>query len=189
MSIKVTGFNVALARLKSMPARLETELKNELKASADKIRKNAAKDAPADVGKLRNSIITRQNSDLNYSVIVQNSYAAFQEWGTKGQANVPTELKDYAAQFKGIKGSGELSPVDALQAWVKRKGLAGTYNPKTKRRQGGKMTKEKQDRQLAFLIWRKIKKYGIKPHPFFFKHVFAERERLNKTIINIFSKL
>lgn len=189
MNIKVTGLDEAIARLSGMPARLQSELKNELRASADKIRKNAASDAPADVGKLRNSVTVIKNNDLNYQVVVQNSYAAFQEWGTKGQTDVPAELQEYAAQFKGLKGSGTLSPVDALQAWVKRKGLAGTYSTTTKRRLGSKVTKEKQDRALAFLIWRKIKKYGIKPHPFFFKNVFDERSRLGAVVKNIMQRL
>ena len=186
---KVRGIEQAMKRMSEMPRRFETEIKSELRASADKIRSNAAKDAPGDTGKIRNSIVVTKNSDVNYTVVVQNSYAAFQEWGTKSQTSVPPELQQYAAQFKGIKGEGIVSPIDALQAWVKRKGIAGTYSTKSKRRQGSKATKEKQDRALAFIIWRKIKKYGIKPHPFFFKHVFAEEKRLEQVVKRIMSSL
>lgn len=189
MNIKVKGLDEAIAKMKTIPSRLQDELKNELRESADKIRKNAAKDAPGDVGKLRNSIVVVKNTDLNYEVIVQNSYAAFQEWGTKGKTSVPGELQSYAAQFKGLKGTGTVSPVDALQAWVKRKGIAGTYSVKTRRRTGNAATKEKQDRALAFVIWRHIKKFGVTPHPFFFKHVFTERDNLGRTVSNIMKRL
>lgn len=189
MNIKIKGLNEAIARMSTMPDRLNAELKNELQATADKIRKNAASDAPADQGKLRNSIVVTKTNDLNYKVIVQNSYAAFMEWGTKGKTSVPGELSAYASQFKGIKGTGTVSPVDALQAWVKRKGLAGTYSVKSRRRQGSTQTKDKQDRAIAFAIWNKIRKTGVTPHPFFFKNVFAEQARFEGVIKNIFKNL
>ncbi len=185
INIKVKGLNEALARIGTLPTRLERELKNEIRASADEIRKLAYRDAPKDQSRLAQSITSLQRTGFAWDVVVQNDYAAYQEWGTKGHRSVPAELTQYAALFKGPGPKTGISPVDALQAWVKRKGLAGTYSTKTRRRQGSAATKAKQDRALAFLIWRKIKREGVKAHPYFFKNVFYVQGKFEKKLDEI----
>lgn len=189
IKVKVTGLDEAIAKLSTLPKRVQTELKTELKLSAEAIRRNAIKDAPADQGKLRNSIVVTTNSDVSYSVVVQNNYAAYMEFGTKSKTKIPAELSAYAAQFRGKGAATGINPIDALEAWVRRKGIAGTYSVKSKRRLGSKATKQQEDRSVAFLIWRKIKKRGVTPHPFFFHNVFEEADKLSKRISQIFSNL
>jgi len=57
---------------------------------------------------------------------------------------------------------GKMPPVDAIQLWVYQKGLAGTYSIETKLRLGSHETKQKQDRQMAWAVAKKIAKHGTK---------------------------
>lgn len=189
IKIKVTGLDEAVKKMTQLPKIIQTEIKNELRASADEIKRSSQRDAPADQGGIRKSISVITKSELEYSVVVQNNYAAYMEFGTKSKAQVPAELTEYAKSFQGKGPSTGISPIDALTAWVKRKGIAGTYSVKTRRRLGSAAVKADQDKSVAFLIWRKIKKYGVSPHPFFFKNVFDERDKLGKRIEKIFSNL
>lgn len=187
-SIKVDGLDQVMRRFQQMPQKIQKEVTGELKLSAEEVRREAIKDAPGDQGRLRQGITVNQSTGIAFTTVVQNNYAAYMEWGTKGKANIPAELSAYAATFKG-KGARGGDMDAAILAWVKRKGIAGTYSVKTKRRTGNKATKEKQDKQSAFLIARSIRKKGVTPHPFFFKNVFIVRDRLKKRLENIIKDL
>jgi HK97 gp10 family phage protein len=169
-SFKVQGLDQLIRLFKQLPPKVQKELGTELEITAGEIRDGAKKDAPVDEARVRNSISIKKHSVTEFTVVAQSSYAGYLEFGTKTKVSVPAGLEDVASDLKG-PGEGTANPLDALQGWVKRKGLAGTYSVKTRRRKGNKQTKEKQDRQLAFVIWRHIKKFGIKPHPYFFKQM------------------
>jgi hypothetical protein len=71
---------------------------------ARNIEKYAKQSAPANFGKLGQSIKAVQESPLNWTVEaggVIAPYAPFVEFGTGGLVNVPTELKEQAIKFKG----------------------------------------------------------------------------------------
>jgi hypothetical protein len=180
-SIKVDGLDKVLNGFKSFPAKLQQQVKGELKLSAEEVKRNAVKDAPGDVGKLRQSIVVNHETGISSTVGVQVGYGGYIEWGTKKQARAPSEIAAYAARFRGktVSATG-LTLNDAILAWVKRKGIGGT---KTK---GGRTSKSKnslvQQKQVAFLIARKIARDGIKPRPYFFKNVFAVRDKLVQQI-------
>lgn len=176
-SFKVQGLDRLLKVFNQLPKTVQKELGAELENTAGEIRDGAKKDAPVDEARVRNSISIKKNSITEFTVVAQSSYAGYLEFGTKTKVSVPSGLEDVAASLKG-PGEGTGNPIDSLQGWVKRKGLAGTYSVKTRRRKGNKQTREKQDRQLAFIIWRHIKKYGIKPQPYFFKQMEPAAGRL-----------
>jgi hypothetical protein len=125
---------------------------------------------------------------LKFEVVAQTFYAGYLEFGTKTKTVIPPGLESIAGQLKG-PASGQGNPIDALQSWVKRKGIAGTFSTKTRRRLGNKATKEQQDRQAAFVIWQKIKKYGIKPRPFFFTQMKPAEERLRRRLAEIIKSI
>lgn len=187
--IQVTGLDQAIQRLSTYPDRVQKQLKGELKLSAEEVRKLSVKDAPGDQGKLRQSIVVGDQGGLTNTTTVNIPYGAFQEWGTKKYVSVPTELSAYAATFKG-KGlaTGTIGLDEAILAWVKRKKISGTYSTKTKRRTGSKSNREAEDKQVAFLIARKIARDGIRPRPFFFKNVFIVRDKLGKRATQILSE-
>jgi hypothetical protein len=180
-SIRVNGLDDVLKRLKSFPAKLQTQVKGELKLASEEVKRNAVRDAPGDVGKLRQSIIVNHETGVSSTVNVQVGYGGYIEWGTKKHARVPAELSAYAARFKGGGPSATgLKLNEAILAWVKRKGIGG------KKTKTGRISKsassQAQQKQVAFLIARKIRREGIKPRPYFFKNVFAVRDKLVQRI-------
>lgn len=76
---------------------------------------------------------------------------------TVGELMLQIDLVDYARFVHYGRGPGRFPPVDAIRGWVERKGLtiAGSGAPL-----------ETQQRQLTYLIGRKIATEGIDPSPF-----------------------
>lgn len=187
-SIKVKGLEVVSRELKSLPAKLQAQVLGEIQLAAEEAKRNAVKEAPADTGKLRQSVVVTKGEGVSSTVSVQTFYAPYMEFGTKKKARVPSELAAYAARFKGSRPSPTgLKLNEAIYAWVKRKGI------------GGKMTKsgrvsrsassQAQQKMAALFIARKIYRDGVEPHPFFFKNVFAARDKLIQRIIQLVKRL
>lgn len=187
-SFQVQGLDRLLKVFDQLPKQAQKELKAELSITAKEIRDGAKRDAPADEARLKQSISVTEPGNLTFEVVAQTSYAGYLEFGTKTRTSIPAGLESIARQLKGPSG-GQGNPIDALQAWVKRKGIAGTFSARTRRRLGNKATKEQQDRQAAFIIWQKIRKYGIKPQPFFFKQLEPAEGRLKNRLAAIINDL
>lgn len=181
-TIHVDGLDSILKRLHQFPAKLQTQVKGELKLAAEEVKRNSVKDAPGDTGKLRQSIVVNHETGVSSTVNVQAGYGGYIEWGTKKKARVPAELAAYAARFKGKTSSpAGLKMNAAILAWVKRKGIGGLYSVKTRKISRSKESQALQ-KQAAYRIARKIWKEGIKPRPYFFKNVFAVRDKLVQRI-------
>lgn len=80
-------------------------------------------------------------------------------------------------------------PGQPLYEWVRVKGLAGTYNPKTMKRIGGKKIQTDQNRKVARAIWAKIRKEGTQPHPFFFRALEQKKAEIDKLFSTAIDKL
>jgi HK97 gp10 family phage protein len=109
--------------------------------------RDAKKNAPVDVGRLRASITpsVKQEGTQVIGIVGSNvKYAAAVELGSKPH----------------------MPPVQAIAEWVRHKKLAGTYSIKTHKRMGSKSRQGGEDLSLAWAIALKIKKFGTKPHPF-----------------------
>lgn len=187
-SFQVQGLDKLISVFNRLPATVQKELKAELKVTAGEIRDGAKRDAPADEARLKQSISTKTVGSLEFEVVTQTFYAGYLEFGTKSSAVIPAGLEEVASQLKGPV-SGQGNPIDALTAWVKRKQIAGTYSVKTRRRTGNKSTQDQQNRSVAFLIWRKIKKFGIKPRPYFFKQMATAEPKLRQRVANIIKQI
>jgi len=81
--------------------------------------------------------------------------------GTVFEGEVMNPLS-YGLPVEYGRKPGKMPPVDAIQFWVMRKGLAGTYSIKTQRRLGSYKTQDEQDRQMAWAVAKRIAKYGTK---------------------------
>ena len=191
-SVKVEGLQDVIRKLNRLPVNLQNQLKGELKLAAEEVKRLAVKDAPGDVGKLRQSIVVNQETGLSNTVSVGTGYGAFMEWGTSGtqksNVRVPAEIAAYAQRFQGqTTSSGGSGLNEAIKAWVKRKGI-GAKKTKT-----GRISKsvdsDKAQASAAFLIARKIRREGVKPHPFFFKNVFYVRDQLFKKVQELLKRL
>jgi HK97 gp10 family phage protein len=187
-SFQVQGLDRLLKVFEQLPKQVQKELNAELGFTAKEIRDGAKRDAPADEARLKQSITVTEPKSLTFEVVAQTSYAGYLEFGTKTKTVIPPGLESIASQLKGPSG-GQGNPIDALQQWVKRKGIAGTFSVKTRRRLGNKATKEQQDKQAAFIIWQKIRKYGIRPQPYFFKQMEPAEGRLRQRLAAIINDL
>lgn len=189
--VTIQGLDKVLTLLEQLPKRVQRVILRELQETAREIKTGAQKDAPANLGRLRNSMSIKPltgDKFFGYEVVAQTNYAAYLEFGTKSQTRVPAGLEAVAAQFKGSAGaSGD--PIAALLEWVKKKGISGRFSTKTRRRLGSKTTKEQEDRRAAFAIWNKIKKKGIRPQPYFFKQVPIAEPKLKKRVADIIQQI
>jgi len=183
--ITLNGLDRLQRVIQRLPAELRSELSKEFSAATDEVRAGAVKDAPGNEGKLKNSIVTsKRDNGMSQSVTVQVGYGAIMEWGSKRKVRVPGVLQAYAAQFKGVTpGAGTGTLREAIEKWVKRKGIGA------QRTKSGKVSKSKSSpanmKRVAYLIARKIYREGVTPHPFFFKHVFRVRAKLEKRILKL----
>jgi hypothetical protein len=198
INVKLSGFEQLKKRLNEGIIKMPKAIDAELRASAMKMREGALKDAPGDTGRLRGTIQVAKQSELNHGVFAQSAYAAFIEFGTKGRYKPIPGYEDVAAEAKGIKGGTWQEFLRNITAWVKRKGLAGTYSTGIRKKKGGgfeqggskgKRRKNSmnalEDIEVAYVIARSIWRKGIKPHPFFFKQLEAERPNLLRNIENV----
>lgn len=179
-SIQPRGLKEVIKRIETLSDKMAFQVKGELKQAAEDVRTGAIKDAPSSYGGgggLISAIqVVADNGGFTQSVQVNKGYAAAMEWGTKSKVRIPSLVSAYAAQFKGQPQSGEVPFKDAILAWVKRKGIGA------KRTKSNKISKSKDSlaaqKSAAYAIMRTIYVKGVSPHPFFFKHVFLVRKKL-----------
>jgi hypothetical protein len=161
----VIGLDAYRKAIETAKKDVQAQIANEIRASAmefEQLAKRNAANNGGDQGGLQKSIGHRQIDAFNYEVFAGISYAPFIEFGTKKKVRVEPGFEDVAAQFRGQKGTGTLTLVEAIKAWVKRKGIA----------------KGKAADQAAFNIARSIYRNGISPKPFFYKNVAPVRTNL-----------
>jgi hypothetical protein len=161
VNIGIKGLQEAQDFLRKADVRLQKEIKAEVSFAADEIVNLIKRDAPVNNGQLKNSVSKVVSSGLKVEIIAQSNHAPYMEFGTKSKFKAPKGLDTYAGQFRGGAGS-KGDPIAALTKWVRRKGIVDNYNAN----RGGK--KKDRERQVAFAVFNKIKKYGVNPHPFFF---------------------
>lgn len=140
-----------------------TPMVNAMRDATLIIDRDAKKNAPVDTGRLRASIIPEVTTigETVQGVIGSNvKYAPYMELGTKPH----------------------WVPIAALTPWVHRKGLAGVYSIKTKRRMGSKASQESQDRAVAFLVSRKIHVSGTAPREYLKRAFDANKDKVEKRI-------
>ena len=102
MAIK--GINEVIAEIKKLGKQAIQDIEDETEASAKQIELDAKNNAPADLGKLGQSIIAEKIDDKLWKIEARTSiapYAAYVEFGTGGLVEVPAEMKEIAIQFKG----------------------------------------------------------------------------------------
>lgn len=97
----VKNINSVIAELRKNGKEAEQLIDGITEQSARKIEKDAKQFAPANFGKLGQSINAFKESSSNWVIVAGAPYAAYVEFGTGGLVNVPTELKDIAITWKG----------------------------------------------------------------------------------------
>lgn len=194
ITVDITGTTDIIKKFDKFNNNVKTQLKNEVNASALKIQSDAKKNAPANLGTLKNSIqlVEQSVNDTKfiYSVGSTVSYAPYIEFGTPGTQSktnmkIPSGYEDFAKQFQG-KSSGKFKDmVLALAEWVTKKGIVASYSIKTQRRVGNKKNNAKKDLSVAWAIAISILRKGIRAQPFLIPAFEAEKPKLIQRIEKI----
>jgi len=166
----IIGLSQLQQRIYRMRERLLRDVDRELADGAQSIAAEAKQRAPGDQGTLRQQITSRKVEANKYEVTSNAEYSPYVEFGTMEKVNVPPELVEYAAQFKGNFASGlyteagGLTAKEAIFAWCRRKGI---------------------DQELWYPIFVSIMVHGVTPQPFF----FPAYNRIKPIIIDRVQKL
>ena len=193
IKIDISGFDKALADVNSLATKAKQDVKFALVDFGTKVETDAKRLAPADEGKLRNSINSVYNaSNMTVTITAASDYAAYMEFGTRKfaaqyVATLPQDWKTYAATFKG-KGGGDFDQfIESLIAWIKRKGIGDTYDIKTRRKvRVGKQSAATTREADAYAIALHILRNGVRPQPFLYPAVKAHTPKLISDIKKIF---
>lgn len=178
-TLKVQGISQFQKKLKDLPVKVQKEVAGEIEDSARKINSKQVKAVPIDEGGLKQGIGFKKTKPLEYELFSSKHYSPFMEFGTKSRKVIPAELQDYAKQFN-LKGPniGFDAFFQIILDWVHRKGIAGRFSVKSKKRVGSKSKQLEEDFEVAWPIALSILKKGVHPHPFFFQPFFDERKAL-----------
>lgn len=187
---EIKGLDKLQKRLNSLPAKLKKEVGAEIQDGGRRINAKQLRLAPVDEGGIKQSTVAKKVNELNIELTSSKFYVPFLEFGTKRRVRVPAELTSYAAQFKQ---SGPKIGFDAflkiITDWVRRKGIAGIFSVKTRRRLGSKAKQRSEDEAAAYPIALSILRHGVKPHPFFFPPFFDERKTIVKSVEKVLKDL
>lgn len=167
--VEIKGLKDFQRQFAAAPANIKQLVSAEVESAAKDWTAGARRDAPIDHGALKSATTYFMRSELQAEIVAQKFYAPFMEFGTKGKYKPIPGTENIAAAFKGYKGGDFQELLRQITRWVKRKGISGTYSVKTRRRTGSSATRAKEDLSAAWPIAMSILKYGVKPHPFFFK--------------------
>ena len=197
MNLKLDGVQATLNKIQGVNNAITREIDRELRASANTIVKDAKRMAPANFGEIRNSIDFEKKAFLRYEIFADAYHAPYLEFGTRAKVKIPSEMSVVAQAVKSRPKKGTWAEfVDNIQDWIKRKGIAATQirqnksgKNKGKFRKAGVLAQAIYERQLAFLIARKIYKNGINPQPFLYPAWLKNKPVLIQRIQNILDKV
>jgi HK97 gp10 family phage protein len=102
--MQVKGINSVISNIRKFGKEAEKDIESVTEQVARNIEKYAKQTAPANLGKLGQSIKAVKEKSLLWSIEaggILAPYAPFIEFGTGGLVDVPTELKEVAIKFKG----------------------------------------------------------------------------------------
>jgi len=109
--MELKGINTVISNLRKYGKEAEKDIEGVTELVARKIESYAKSEAPANFGKLGQSIKAREVDKTHWKIEAGGTvapYAAYVEFGTGGLVQVPNELKEQAWLFKG-KGVKEVN--------------------------------------------------------------------------------
>lgn len=163
-SLDISGIKQVEDAIKRIDKNATAGLSKELADASTNIQKMAKRNAPGNLGKLRQSIFVDVGNQLFKSVFSTVEYAPYVEFGTRGKTRIPAGFEQFAAQYKS-SGQGAKGAWKAIEFWVKRKGI---------------------DPKLTFVIFRAIMRNGIAPQPFMIPAYEKEKPALLKRLKDLF---
>lgn len=189
LSIKLNGLDNLIATVEKTAKRAEAETKVALTKFVKNTETEAKRLAPANEGRLRNSVNGTVDG-FTAKITVTADYAAYLEFGTRKfaaryVATLPQDWQSYAATFRG-KGGGTFDQfIQDIMQWVRQKGIGGL---KTK---SGRTSESKSSldamQQAAYAIALNILQNGIRPQPFVYPAVTKNTPALEADIKKVFT--
>lgn len=180
--ILASGIKDFQGDLRKLPQEVINKVSGEMEDVAKVFVRNAKVDAPKDTAFLEGQISYIKIDELNFQVISGAFQAGFVEFGTKRNFEAIPGFEEEAASIRGIKGGDAEQFLENIKQWVRRKGIrfdsAGTYKSGAKKGTNRQLTLE----QTAYIIYHFILLNGIKPHPYFFKHVVPASQELTRKL-------
>ena len=108
--LKITGQKSVFKALAKFGTEVEQKVESVTQTTAQEIALVAAQNAPANFGKLRQSVHARKEGHLFHTVYVNDvPIGAYVEFGTGTFVEVPAEWRDMAWEFY-VNGKGYLRP-------------------------------------------------------------------------------
>lgn len=171
-----------------MKVKIETRGLEELRRSIDK--KTAEIDEAGREGLKRAGMQILATAKENLQK--NNSIATGQ---VRNSGVVEGKENDIDVVFKSLHASavefgrraGKQPPTDNIMEWIKKKGFADTTTAKGGRRKRGEDF-YKRAKALAFLIARKIGKFGVKARPFLYPAFRQNEDEVMKILTNSIKK-
>jgi hypothetical protein len=112
-NVTLIGWTEFQAKLKALPDDVIEEADLLVREAGEDWEEGAKLYAPTDQGGaagLIGGISSHHVGTMQSEVVSAKNYSAYVEWGTGSRVKVPSELKDYAIQFKGMKMTVGMHP-------------------------------------------------------------------------------
>lgn len=170
IKIRIEGLSELISRVEKLPIEIQEEISGEIIDSVMRINGKQRRLAPKDQGGLARGIGYERKQGQNkahFELFSNSEQSGYMEFGTKSRIDIPSNLTSIAMQFKGAGIKSKLKAKEAIYAWCKRHGI---------------------DKKGWWFVYMSIMKFGVRPHPFFFKHLFDEAPLLIERITSIVNK-
>lgn len=183
--IKLEGFDKFKNKVAQLQINTERFADAKVLDAAKKWEGLAKQAAPVDQSSLRRGIVGAKTALMTAEVVSQASHSRFIEFGTKKKKFVPADLAGYESSLTYTKTGDYYDFLQAILAWVKRKGIGVTYNVATRRK-----NRQSRDEYLgiAQAIANSIMRNGVSPQPFFFQHKKVVERDLIKDVQDYLNK-
>lgn len=165
IALQLAGVKEIKRAIDKVEEKLVDGVSNELKASTLQIAADAKREAPVNMGTLRQSIQT-QGAKLTFSTFSTASYAPYVEFGTGGKVSIPAGYENEASAYKNKGGGSFADMLKAIKLWVKRKGI---------------------DAKAAYPIALSILRNGMRAQPFMIPSYEKEKPKLLRRLKKLFS--
>jgi HK97 gp10 family phage protein len=155
----IRGVNETIQKIRAFGDQAKRLVNAETEAIAMQIERDAKRYAPANFGKLKQSISRQKISPSHYRIMVNEMYGAYMEFGTGAKVKVPAEFRDMANSFRPKTGKTFEQGLESIKVWCRAKGI---------------------DEDDAFIIFVTILMNGLEPRPFLYPaYVKGKKDYLN----------
>jgi len=161
--MKVTGVDKLLKQFDQFGKEGAKVAAGETEAAARDISSQAVRLAPANFGKLRQSIQPEKIAKLSWEVQAMAAYSGYVEFGTGSHVSVPKEMQEQATALRNLSKGSFDDALDSIRDWCRAKGI---------------------DERAAYPILMSILKEGLRPQPYLYPAFKAGSEKFRKNLTN-----